>query len=253
LAVKRWVLRILVCLILGAITTVAVAWGIASRTSFDLLKAAPANSKIFAKTLNNGRYWSGYAMGTPGALRMWSFVEVRPEWYGIMREHLGEWPLYEMPSWGRAASCMMVAAPDHCCGFLSAYGWPNVALVAAFHDHEDSGLYSPKELKVVGTSAVVIGLPDGAALGPPHALPLRPIWPGFVIDTLFYAAIWGGSFFGFASAKRAIRRARGRCPMCGYDLRGGVISDQRLAIRGKEAVATAGCPECGWGRQEAAT
>ena len=64
-------------------------------------------------------------------------------------------------------------------------------------------------------------------------LPLRPIWPGFLIDTVFYAAIWFALFFGFASAKRAIRRKRGRCPRCGYDLRGNL---------------SAGCSECGWGR-----
>jgi hypothetical protein len=69
------------------------------------------------------------------------------------------------------------------------------------------------------------------------ALPMRPLWPGFVLDTLFYAAIWFGLFFGFASAKRAIRRRRGRCPMCGYDLRGA----PGLA---------AGCSECGWNREE---
>jgi len=54
-----------------------------------------------------------------------------------------------------------------------------------------------------------------------------------VIDTLFYAAIWFGMFFGFSSAKRFIRAKRGRCPRCGYDLRGNL---------------DAGCPECGWGR-----
>jgi hypothetical protein len=81
-----------------------------------------------------------------------------------------------------------------------------------------------------------------------QAMPLRMIWPGFVIDTLFYAAISGGVFFGFTSAKRFIRIKRGRCPRCGYDLRGGVMSDERLAISGHTATSTAGCPECGWGR-----
>jgi hypothetical protein len=50
-----------------------------------------------------------------------------------------------------------------------------------------------------------------------------PTSPGFAIDTLFYAAMW---FFGLASAVRVIRAKRGRCPQCGYDIRGGVISDQ---------------------------
>ncbi|MGI9013443.1 MAG: hypothetical protein ACR2GY_04245 [Phycisphaerales bacterium] len=51
-----------------------------------------------------------------------------------------------------------------------------------------------------------------------RALPLRPIFPGFIINTLFYAAIWFTLFFGFTSAKRFIRKKRGRCPQCNYDL-----------------------------------
>ena len=32
--------------------------------------------------------------------------------------------------------------------------------------------------------------------------PLRPILPGFIINTLFYAAIWFGAFFGVAALRR---------------------------------------------------
>ena len=75
-------------------------------------------------------------------------------------------------------------------------------------------------------------------------IPFSPLLPGFVIDTLFYAAIWFGVFFGFASAKRAIRRKRGRCPMCGYDLRGALLTlriagvigvDQHIRVNGVHA------------------
>jgi hypothetical protein len=66
-----------------------------------------------------------------------------------------------------------------------------------------------------------------------RALGYLPIWPGFVIDTLFYAAIWGALVFGFAGARRGIRRARGRCPRCNYNL--------LFALK-------SGCPECGWNR-----
>ena len=72
-----------------------------------------------------------------------------------------------------------------------------------------------------------------------RVLPCRVLGTSFFVDTLFYAAIWGGVFFGFASAKRATRgrRRRGRCPRCGYDLRGNLV---------------AGCSECGWNREESA-
>ncbi len=52
------------------------------------------------------------------------------------------------------------------------------------------------------------------------AIPLRPIWPGFAINTVCYAVIvwllWSSPF----AARRLVRRKRGHCIKCGYDLRG---------------------------------
>ncbi len=62
--------------------------------------------------------------------------------------------------------------------------------------------------------------------------PHRPLWPGFFTNTLFYAvilwALWSAPF----AARRIIRRRRGRCVRCGYDLR---YADHDA------------CPECGQG------
>ncbi|MEE9128823.1 MAG: hypothetical protein V3T84_02310 [Phycisphaerales bacterium] len=65
-------------------------------------------------------------------------------------------------------------------------------------------------------------------------VPLRPQWPGFAINTVFYAAILWLPFAPFA-ARRMIRRKRGLCIKCGYDLRGEF---------------SAGCSECGWRRED---
>ncbi|MDY7109254.1 MAG: hypothetical protein SYC29_11525, partial [Planctomycetota bacterium] len=71
----------------------------------------------------------------------------------------------------------------------------------------------------------------------PRVLPLRPMWPGFLINTLFYAAVLWLLIPGPFMLRRLIRRRRGRCVKCGYDLRG--------------ALPGAGCPECGWERDVA--
>ena len=61
-------------------------------------------------------------------------------------------------------------------------------------------------------------------------LPLYPIWTGFAINTIFYAALlWLLTLCPF-TVRRLIRIKRGHCIKCGYDLRG---TDHEK------------CPECG--------
>lgn len=63
-------------------------------------------------------------------------------------------------------------------------------------------------------------------------IPTIPIWTGFAINTLFYAACIGTAWVGFIGAKRTLitgrRRRRNLCPACAYQLTGEPI-----------------CPECG--------
>jgi hypothetical protein len=64
-------------------------------------------------------------------------------------------------------------------------------------------------------------------------LAVLPIWPGFAINTIFYAALLWIVTLGPGTARRTIRRKRGHCINCGYDLRG--------TSGGGGGV----CPECG--------
>jgi hypothetical protein len=63
-------------------------------------------------------------------------------------------------------------------------------------------------------------------------LPLRPIWPGFAINTVFYAGLLWLLFAAPSALRRRRRIRRGLCPACAYDLRGGGSASQQ-------------CPECG--------
>jgi hypothetical protein len=166
-----------------------------------------------------------------------------------------------LPSWAEPAALIWHKDPRHGvpfdAQFVEASGWPMPSLKGGAH--AVGGSMQEPNWRFRDTIPVE-RIDDSRHI---VYLPLSPIELGFVIDTLFYAAIWFGVFFGFASAKRAIRRKRGRCPRCGYDLRGGVMSDQRLAISGEDKSATfkpqasglkpaPGCPECGWNREESA-
>jgi len=117
-------------------------------------------------------------------------------------------------------------------------GWPFIALAAHWDWFSQSAWPDPPITAGFALTNQASGPPSPYGIWPYgihdlRACPTTVLLSGFVIDTLFYAAIWFGVFFGFTSAKRFIRVRRGRCPRCGYDLRGQL---------------GAGCPECGWNR-----
>jgi hypothetical protein len=62
-------------------------------------------------------------------------------------------------------------------------------------------------------------------------LPLRPIWPGFALDTTVLAGLWALPVIGWPMVRLRRRKRRGLCLACGYDLTGTPDS----------------CPECGSG------
>ena len=98
--------------------------------------------------------------------------------------------------------------------FVVIAGWP---LTCSSYEYRSYG----------GVGSIAGGLKlDGW----PRALPLRPVWPGFAINTLFYAAILWLIIPGPFVLRRLIRRRRGLCPACGYDLR---------------HAEHEACPECG--------
>ena len=64
-------------------------------------------------------------------------------------------------------------------------------------------------------------------------LPIHPVYFGFVVNTIFYAVLLWILTLGPFTARRMIRRKRGLCIKCAYDLRG----------------TSGGCPECGYERE----
>lgn len=88
---------------------------------------------------------------------------------------------------------------------------------------------------------------DGIALQPasrlahrwldPRILPVRPLWAGFAINTVFYAAI-GGIFTGSLFALRHhVRRRKGLCPACAYPTSGSAVCSECGKVLAKAAVA----------------
>jgi len=61
-------------------------------------------------------------------------------------------------------------------------------------------------------------------------VPLGPVWKGLIVNTLVFSAGWLAFMVVVGMIRAHVRRCRGCCTRCGYDLRGS---------------AGARCPECG--------
>ncbi len=114
-------------------------------------------------------------------------------------------------------------------------GWPTQSLSAEWR-FVDSGTLGMTRTLHGGWETPFTDLPSSkitfVSLGLPFALPLRPLWPGFAINALFYAAILWLAFAAPFALRRRLRIKRGLCPRCAYDLHG-------------SAPGSSNCPECG--------
>ena len=256
---RRWPLRVLVCLVLGAITTVAVAWGCAYWQNgtnwfkphvdregrwYSIENRASVTVKIDAAFGRTAVLTMAHTYPTDSKVR-YPGGQVRDAFADLIeklepRSNEFSSPLDVLPYWEtwsepliRSYWSDLSVDQSH---YAFATGWPFRAFFFEYDDvfSRPTGYGAPGAFRIDSTHERY-----GRPMTEWHFIPYRVLPLGFTLNTLFYAAIWFGLFFGFAGTKRFLRVKRGRCPRCGYDLRGG-------------AGLVAGCPECGAGRMEAA-
>jgi hypothetical protein len=112
----------------------------------------------------------------------------------------------------------------------TANGWPWRCLSRARTSSGIGNQWSSRwtlTIDAITRTSLVSGVPI------PLELPLHPIWPGLLFSAGFYGTLWAVPLVGVPLLRTRRRRRKGRCPRCGYDL--------------KHAFDP-GCPECGWGR-----
>jgi hypothetical protein len=124
-----------------------------------------------------------------------------------------------LPRWGTLASS---SPPPSTNGFDRGFGWPFICLWYRRVQSPDG------TLQLQGSWSVERPTP----LRPvPH--PVFPTWliyPGLAGNLALHSAIWAALFFTPRALRRHLRRRRGHCINCGYDLRGNDATP---------------CPECG--------
>jgi hypothetical protein len=219
-AVRRaW--RIALLLLAGAVVNVAVAWGIALLAD----DAAPFPLTSGLITHADGTRSVATRLRCPGT----SILIGDP--VRITDVHASEtWPALELPDWARGPRSGPVPDRDPGSWLEYARGWPLLTLACG--PYAEPGWHvGPTDLSghVVGWGVVVHRRGLGGRAGV-RVLPLRPVWPATLVNTLFYAAALWVVVRAPRAVRGALRRRRGRCAFCAYDLRG---------------TSHDACPECG--------
>ena len=230
---RRITIALVFLLLLGAIVNIAVAWGLGcfakyqtSAASYEAMTTDPIRLDPV----------SGDRIGPPGIsiLRYSSFGAERvvitwTPW--TMVDDPVHRPAIEQvwPRWGPLSRItpreVFDSTPAHQLGY-AARGWPMLSMWCEFehgHGRPRGGIF------------LHISHTPGTFITTEHILPLRPSCRGFAINTIIYAAaLWLVFVAAPMGARRTVRRRRGACIHCGYDLRGHPAP-----------AMSARCPECG--------
>lgn len=229
---------------LGAATTVGVAWTLAWLEPIgavvlrrDLLVARRAGEKElmqFEQCASLGAQRQAWrldsAIGPLPPVRLGD-PETAPPTIEEGTPEVDEF----IPAWGDAARARAGGSPVPDFGCEDARGWPALALWCSIVETQapnpaDPTVTEPRILPRGGIALYSTREPRWWRSGAIRALPLRPIWTGLALDSLAFGAAWLAALWGAATARSAIRRSRGRCGACGYDL---------------HTSESAVCPECG--------
>lgn len=109
-----------------------------------------------------------------------------------------------------------------------ASGWPLLALFWTRTIRCTPGTTTEEIRGGFTRPSWLIGLHKGMLV------PFRPVWSGFIVNTLAAAIAWFVLIDAIPVIRDLRRFKRGSCLACGYDLRGDLAN---------------GCPECGWRRE----
>jgi len=258
---KRRLTQIALFLVLGAIVNVAVAWvgcrwipvdpvvartivppgGLIQMYSVDEL---PPRGGVFVAQIADVE-WLNMTQAQIAPANSYSRVEFEP----IARSTLVDYDRFRYTDESVDATLASFFPIGRYFAVRVRAGWPMKSLCGGIADRRviagepvgdpDTGIIAKATdlpLLIGGSrvTAFTLGQSVPASTGQfGLILPYRPLWPGFAINTVFYAGIlWGLLAVPFA-LRRWRRIRRGLCPKCAYDLRGRPPKDAEK------------CPECG--------
>lgn len=227
----RWLARAFAAsVLLGAVSGVLVAWALAAWLPHRTLTKR-YNVVLSATSGGNGFVSVFEIRGTGMIRRGWGpGLQARPAFWGELADSATIALKFKSAdqdrSWG-ALPAALESTRRLTAGVRveDARGWPFLALWCSLDEAAIQGVGGGDP----APGGIRLSRP-GPKATPGHfrALPMRPIWSGLARNTAVYAGAWLAVLLVLRLGQRILRRIRGRCLACGYDVRG-------LAC----------CPECG--------
>ena len=205
---KRRLVLLLLLLVGGAIVNVTVAWWIALRPPpYNASSSIDSDSLDF---VGNESVITAIHKST-GRLELSQEIK---DWPGLMLP-LSDYPTPLIPTWSRIklGSCAIPRGSGTVVRMYDerATGWPYLACRCwrllsgdVFNGRVESSF-----------GAISISRRQGFG-GSEDALPWLPVWPGFAINTVFYAFVLWLLFAAPFAMRRRRRIKRGLCPKCAY-------------------------------------
>ena len=199
----KWLHRIAIFLLLGAIVNVAVAWGcVLARGDVTQgarrLRYQGIGHRTFIE-MGSGFGCQYVAEFPPFPRDLTIFVNARP-------------PLYTGRTWWTNEPQYGSVTTAHI-----ACGWPMLAVSSTLVPEPLWVEQVNPPLTVKGGLVVDASAPTHALETPlPTVLPYHPLWIGLLVNSSLYASAIGMLLLASVAARRVIRLRRNQCPTCGY-------------------------------------
>lgn len=222
---KRRITNLVIFLFLGTIVNVAIAWGFS-------LGGTPSDIEVVrGLSRNHPPAWFFQEFTRSGFRRI--SIQVMPDRrppFDFLLDICGVINVADM----KPPSRFKVPPSESLThGFQyqgDAAGWPLLSVNCEREGQYDRMLNVYDDEEISGGFILQPLPPNTTDYWRDRALPYRPIWPGFVINTLLYAVLLWMLTIGPYQLRCHIRHNRGSCIKCGYDLH---HADHKA------------CPECG--------
>ncbi len=226
---------VLVYLLLGFVTTWAVAWAIAlipvSNESFGHSEFSQVGSSTFESvrcSVDRGPGslriafvgWRGELDDVSHALfEQTSFVGSNADDHDRWLNPNFSWSVQGFRGWGQRQKAAQRKPTDEWSrGFDDGRGFPALALWCSWRAKEHNQMLAIDSDRPVFGGISISNLPGVPGPPIPRALPYYPIWSGLALNTAFYALLFFVCVRLFKGTRHLLRFRKGRCPRCGYNL-----------------------------------